>query len=425
MSIIKTVQVPSLERLSLSNQPTVVITEKLKNQIDWLHEKCGATEWSGELITSEINTINDLDNWTITCEDIFLVDVGSAAYTSYEVDKAGFKSADIIELYDAYPGLLDGSKKAQHIHTHHNMQAFFSGTDWSQLEDRGVLSNYLLMLIVNFKGEYVAKVAFKAEKSGKDAVELNFANNLDGRAPLTLAGQSSKEVLVVMDCKIVFEKPEKLVEESFSTRYEAVKKAIADEKAKTFTTPYKYPGYSGAFPGIREWKQTELYGTGGDDGLWDDLVEPKGKAPSQKSIMQMTDKEWDDFNAPSKITVRDAYFALSSYLTQTYDKSNYEPPMDLLIDMNKQLKKKDDLEEYLMEFGSNGFKAHCEGIHLELSREDFLAILNHLHEYLMKYQYNRLIKEMLVEIQDMIPDELIEAIDNSPLDNSSFGSGWD
>lgn len=421
MSIIKTVQVPSLERLSLSNQPTVVITEKLKNQIDWLHEKCGATEWSGELITSETNTINDLDNWTIKCEDIFLVDVGSAAYTSYEVDKAGFKSADIIELYDAYPGLLDGSKKAQHIHTHHNMQAFFSGTDWSQLEDRGVLSNYLLMLIVNFKGEYVAKVAFKAEKSGKDAVELNFANNLDGRAPLTLAGQSSKEVLVVMDCKIVFEKPEKLVEESFSTRYEAVKKAIADEKAATaFASPYKYGGYSNSFPGVREWKQTELYG--GDDSLWNDLVDIK--EPKQKSIMQMTDKEWDAYNALSKITVRDAYFTLSSYLTQTYDKSNYEPPMDLLIDMNKQLKKKDDLEEYLMEFGSNGFKAHCEGIHLDLSREDFLAILHHLHEYLMKYQYNRLIKEMIVEIQEMIQDEIIEGMDNSPIDNSTFGGGW-
>ena len=56
---------PSLERLALSNKPKVIVTQKLKNQIDWLHEKCGATEWSGELITSEINTINDLDNWTI------------------------------------------------------------------------------------------------------------------------------------------------------------------------------------------------------------------------------------------------------------------------------------------------------------------------------------------------------------------------
>ena len=406
MTTTKTVLTPSLERLSLSNTPTVVITEKLKNQIDWLHEKCGATEWSGELITSETNTINDLDNWTITCEDIFLVDVGSAAYTSYEVDKGGFKSADIIELYDAYPGLLDGSKKAQHIHTHHNMQSFFSGTDWSQLEDRGVLSNYLLMLIVNFKGEYVAKVAFKAEKSGKDSVELNFSNNIDARQPLILAGQSSKEVLVVMDCKIVFEKQEKVVEDYFSARYESVKVALAEEKASAIVRTF--PGYNP----MRQWEQTDMWGS------WSDVDTPKQTRIDKrsKSVMEMTDSEWSDYNNPSNISTKDAYFALSTYLTQTYDVSNYEPPMDLLIDMNKQLKKKDDLEEYLMEFSSNGFKAHCEGIHLALPKEDFVSILQILITYLTKFQYNRLIKEMLAEMQAMIEDEIID-IDDSTVGN--------
>lgn len=413
---------PSLERLALSNKPTVVITERLKKQIDWLHEKCGSTEWSGELITSETNTINDLDNWTVTCEDIFLVDVGSAAYTSYEVDKGGFKSADIIDLYDSYPGLLDGTKKAQHIHTHHNMQAFFSGTDWSQLEDRGVLSNYFLMLIVNFKGEYVAKVAFKAEKSGKDAVELNFANNLDGRAPLTLAGQSAKEVLVVMDCNVVFEKPDNTVEESFSARYDAVKTALAAEAAKrTYTPAYTpYTGY-GITP-KRTWRQTEF--TAWDDEIDDVTV---GKFPSKKKgIMDMTDAEWEKSNIKeSSITEKDAFFALSSYLSGTYDKSNYEPPLDLIIDLNKQLKKKAEMEEYLMEFAHGGFKAHVEGIHITCRPEDHVAILQHLATYLDECKYNRLAGEMLDEIKDMLEDEVNDFLDN----HTSFGShpdsgGW-
>lgn len=427
MSIVKIQPAqPSLERLALSNKPTVVVTERLKKQIDWLHEKCGATEWSGELITSETNTINDLDNWTITCEDIFLVDVGSAAYTSYEVDKGGFKSADIIDLYDSYPGLLDGTKKAQHIHTHHNMQAFFSGTDWSQLEDRGVLSNYFMMLIVNFKGEYVAKVAFKAEKSGKDAVELNFANNLDGRAPLTLAGQSAKEVLVVMDCNVVFEKIENTVEESFSARYDAVKAALAAEAAKVRTYTPSHVPYTGYGLGPkRTWRQTEF--TAWDDEIDDTVV---SKFPEKKKgIMDMTDSEWNMENMKkSDITEKDAYFALSSYLSATYDKSNYEPPLDLIIDLNKQLKKKAELEEYLMEFAHGGFKAHVEGIHLNCTSEDHIAILQHLVNYLDECKYNRLAGELLDEIKDMLEDEVNDLIDNttsyrSPYDGS-FGGGW-
>lgn len=303
------------------------------------------------------------------------------------------------------------------------MQSFFSGTDWSQLEDRGVLSNYFLMLIVNFKGEYVAKVAFKAEKSGKDAVELNFANNLDGRAPLTLAGQSAKEVLVVMDCIIEFEKPEKTVEESFSARYDVVKTALAEEAAKRKYTPSYLP-YTGYGVGPkRTWKQTEF--TAWDDEIDDVTV---GKFPSKKKgIMDLTDKEWNMENMPaSKITEKDAFFALSSYLSCTYDKSNYEPPLDLIIDLNKQLKKKAEMEEYLMEFSHGGFKAHVEGIHLNCAPQDHIAILQHLSTYLNECKYNRLAGEMLDEIKDMLEDETNDLLDNQTSfdDWRDYQGGW-
>ncbi len=300
------------------------------------------------------------------------------------------------------------------------MQSFFSGTDWSQLEDRGVLSNYFMMLIVNFKGEYVAKVAFKAEKSGKDAVELNFANNLDGRAPLTLAGQSAKEVLVVMDCNVVFEKIENTVEESFSARYDAVKAALAAEAAKIRTyTPAYIPPYGGK---QRTWKQAEF--TAWDDEIDDVTV---GKFPSKKKgIMDMTDKEWNMENMKkSDITEKDAFFALSSYLSATYDKSNYEPPLDLIIDLNKQLKKKAELEEYLMEFSHGGFKSHVEGIHLNCTAEDHIAILQHLVNYLDECKYNRLAGEMLDELKDMLEDEVNDLIDNTTSYRSPYeGGGW-
>ncbi len=107
---------PSLERLELSNKPTLILTDRLKKQIAFLHNKVGAAEWSGELITSEEGKITDLDDWKITAHDIFLADIGTAGFTGYEVDKGGFKAVDIIELYDQYPALLDGELQIHHIH---------------------------------------------------------------------------------------------------------------------------------------------------------------------------------------------------------------------------------------------------------------------------------------------------------------------
>lgn len=108
----------SLPRYPLTNKPTVVLTEKLHRQIDYLHSKCPGKEWSGELITHEEGNINDPDNWRIICEEVFLADIGSAGGTDYEVDKGGFKAVDIVELFEAYSGLLEGTQKKQHIHTH-------------------------------------------------------------------------------------------------------------------------------------------------------------------------------------------------------------------------------------------------------------------------------------------------------------------
>lgn len=219
-----------LEKITLTCQPKLVITEKLQKQINFLHSKVGRNEWSGELITHEIGTINDLGDWTIVADEIFLADVGSGAYTGYQVDRGGFKAVDIIQMYDKYPGLLDGSLKNHHIHTHHDMGAFFSGTDMENLEDRGVDSNYFLMLIVDFAGKYKAKVAFKARKKDSGSPILEFVNNEDGFTPIQLRGSDDKEILVIMDCRIEYDMPPVVIDQDFEERYAAVVKALEEEK---------------------------------------------------------------------------------------------------------------------------------------------------------------------------------------------------
>jgi hypothetical protein len=206
-----------------------VITKRLQQQIDWLHQKVGRNEWSGELITREEGNITDLQNWTIYAEDIYLADVGTGTFTGYQVDQGGFKAVDIVDMYEAFPGLLEGTHKAQHIHTHHDMKAFFSATDESNLEERAQAANYFLMLVVNFKGDYVAKVAFHATLPPAQGQVINFKNNHDGYEPMSLGEAEEKEVLVVMECEVVQDAVQDLLTPEFKARYDDVRKALREE----------------------------------------------------------------------------------------------------------------------------------------------------------------------------------------------------
>lgn len=215
--------------LELSNSPVFIVTDKLQKQIDWLHSTIGPKEWSGELITREEGNISDLDNWKIYGEEIFLVDVGTHTFTGYETEKGGFKAADITQMYDMYPGLLDGTLKNQHIHSHNNFGTFFSGTDNENLEDRAKESNYFLMLIVNFKNEHIAKVASVIKQKVTGDTIINFKNNNDGYGSIKLNNKKKDEqdMLMVMTCKVEWETQK--VDTEFVNRYNHIVTEIAKE----------------------------------------------------------------------------------------------------------------------------------------------------------------------------------------------------
>lgn len=184
---------------------------------------------------------------------MFLADVGTGAYTSYEVDKGAFKAVDIIDLHTEFPGLSTGECKAHHIHTHHNMSAFFSGTDDEQMNDRGQLSNYLLMLIVNFKGDWIAKVGFPGKVNAParrvvDPQTISFLHNLDGYSNMILEGtekdeSQEKECMILMDCIIVKEAMDERQLTPFQERYFKVLEACRPIPATSFAGGNSYsPG---------------------------------------------------------------------------------------------------------------------------------------------------------------------------------------
>ncbi len=449
-----------MERFYLSNKPKLVITPSFKNQIDYLHQKEGSKEWSGELITSEEGVITDLDNWTITCQSIFLADIGSGAFTGYEVDKGGFKAVDIVDMFDAYPDLLEGKLKNQHIHTHHSMGAFFSGTDWENLHDRALAANYFMMLVVDFKGTYKAKVAFKANvKNGGDEV-IEFANNLDGFRSLTISsGDFVKEMLIVMECDVImpdqqagtidfkkigaYEKIYKILQEAgeehealeylvkatelcqvdqaFIERYNKVKQAVeadkhiskfADKKPWVSSKDIELP-FNKDKASLREedweddWSQSPWID--GDEARYNDRQD----APKQKPMMQMTDKEWNEYMKKESAEEivwqdKDAFALINSVLDEKTNHINFNNPLRRFLSIDKSVprsERKDYAEAFVFQLRDN-----FDVIYPKKADEDYCAVIELMINKLKRYKDCKLVEEIIDALAEehMETQELIE-----------------
>lgn len=415
-----------LARLELSNKPTLYITEKLQKQIDFLHNKVKGNEWSGELITREVGTINDLDDWKIYAEDIFLADVGTPGSTSYEVDKGGFKAVDVVEMYEKFEGLLDGSLKNQHIHTHHSMAAFFSGTDWENLEDRSNVSNYTLMLVVNFDGKYCAKVAFKAKIVEKGGTSIEFANNADNLPGLKMDKDEEIEKLVIMDCAIIRESPVVLAEEWFTGRYDNVKKAIEDKKPKVTYFPAKSKkeekrerrekGQGTFFPG------SDAY----DTPSWEAWKKNSLGGEKTKKISEMTEKEWKEYSSISENAkkreekkptsqlwqTRHVFALLNAVINKGHDLS-FASPIPALSSLEREFRDKKDREEWLIGVQFNIHEKFVSLFHPKTTDDNYVEMLWIMLDVLDAYKYIELVDNLL----DLCWDEM-ERFEKDPVE------GW-
>ena len=140
----------------------LVVPENVEEKIRYLLRKFPSTEWSGVLFYTHEGTFEE-DNLVVTCQDIYPMDLGNATYTEFAMseDVAAYM-ADNIELFDYDMGL---------IHSHHNMSAFFSGTDTSTLQAEGNERNCFVSLIVNNTGEYCAAITRKVQSKSEVTIK--------------------------------------------------------------------------------------------------------------------------------------------------------------------------------------------------------------------------------------------------------------
>ena len=212
---------------TMEDKGKLILPPEIISQITYLHSHCGSKEWSGLLLYDVIKgNPSKPKDFELEAKHIFLMDIGTAGATDYETD------GDIVDLYDQIPEALE--QKLGHIHTHHSGSAYFSGVDTGELQDNVDKYNYYLSFVVNFNGNYAAKVAFLSDMHTTS--KMNFINDA---GVLKHFKQSKVEKhMVIIDMRILYAE----LGGFFSDRLEAiVKKNDAKPKAG-----YQYgAGYGG------------------------------------------------------------------------------------------------------------------------------------------------------------------------------------
>lgn len=127
----------------------LVVPLDVEKKIRYLLRKYPSTEWSGVLFYTHEGNFED-NNLVMTCVDIYPMDLGTAVFTSFNVNEdVAHYIAENIELFNCDLGI---------IHSHHNMSSGFSGTDIATLKEEGSERNCVLSLIVNNEGTYSAAI---------------------------------------------------------------------------------------------------------------------------------------------------------------------------------------------------------------------------------------------------------------------------
>ena len=218
-----------MDHVVFKEKATLIISKELLAQISFLHNKVKEIEWSGLLFYKIINgDISNPKELVLRAERLHLMDIGTGAYTEFKPD------ASILDFYDKYPDCE--SMKWGLIHTHHNMNTFFSGTDIDELISNAGAHNYYLSLIVNFKegGQYTAKVAMIADIETQTTYKLNHGIKIDGIDEKTPIKSTSKRLLSI-DCNIQYE-----IDEFDTKRYDTIKESKKPVYTNTFSEGFGF-----------------------------------------------------------------------------------------------------------------------------------------------------------------------------------------
>lgn len=221
-------------------KPTVNISPIIYQKISKLCQKIHKVEWSGILFYDIIGDFDKMSELVFDIKDIYLMDIGSQAYTEYTLgeDVIGYIMSNQ-KIEDCYMG---------HIHSHNSMKTFFSGTDLEELYENSFNNKPYLSLIVNNVGEYCAKVAMNTSMSFEKKI-LQF-RDCNGKTATKNIPKRKSNLIFVNDCNVV----EKLEDfDTFNYRIIEIINLKNSKKPKSPLQPYTWIN-----PVIKDYEKSNL-----------------------------------------------------------------------------------------------------------------------------------------------------------------------
>ena len=147
-----TIQKPKLLELEKkSSSYKLLVSPELEKKIRYYLDRFPSIEYSGTLFYTVSGSF-ETNNLVINAFDFLLQDIGTGSYTEFS------ESPDVIGYMVEHPELLDETVYQGLMHSHHNMGAFFSGTDTSTLREEGSDRVHFVSLIIDTKGTYQAAI---------------------------------------------------------------------------------------------------------------------------------------------------------------------------------------------------------------------------------------------------------------------------
>lgn len=176
-------------------------------------------EWSGIIFCKTEGHPIDLSTFKLEPIDILPMHKGEPSYTEFEVDES------IIDAYDNNPVLEDC--KMGIIHSHIDMNVFFSGTDTSTLHKYAALSNFCISIIVNNAGDITGKVAYLVKNKTKSYLSEYMNEEGDWISSNLEEKEEENNVIVEVPLTFSFE-----LDNLFNDRVETIIKKAKEEQKK-------------------------------------------------------------------------------------------------------------------------------------------------------------------------------------------------
>lgn len=224
---------PVLELVHRQDIFKIVIPAEVEKKIRFLCKNIWDVEWSGILFYKVEGAFED-KSLTIRCVDLFQMDIGTSAYTEFNV------SPDMATYMVDHPELLEEGIYQGLIHSHNNMATFFSGTDTATLSAEGNDMAHFVSLIVNNAGKYTAGITRKYKCVQTVSEKYTYPTwNGEVREGIETF-DIEEENLEWFNLDIVFENATDDFETEMMERIEEIK----ESKKKVVTPVYKgYPQY--------------------------------------------------------------------------------------------------------------------------------------------------------------------------------------